>query len=168
MKAVTPFLAIALLLAGLAGNAEAQRKAKPRDAMKLSPPVKVGRADIGGVVSGEKGPEAGVWVIAETSAGQSCHALGTPGMRTVPKIFMEKGDSVEAGRERLKSGGAMALMARDIGRLDGERAIRLFAEWTERIAAGELPFAHPERPKGVERNIVLTLWDWSQPTAYLH
>src|SRR3989454_2124734 len=67
MKAVTPFLTIALLLAGLAGNAEAQRKAKPRDAMKLSPPVKVGRADIGGVVSGEKGPEAGVWVIAETS-----------------------------------------------------------------------------------------------------
>src|SRR2546430_7253879 len=67
MKAVTPFLAVALLLAGLAGNAEAQRKAKPRDAMKLSPPVKVGRADIGGVVSGEKGPEAGVWVIAETS-----------------------------------------------------------------------------------------------------
>src|SRR5437773_10161860 len=66
MKAVTPFLAIALLLAGLAGNAEAQRKAKPRHAMKLSPPVQVGRADIGGVVSGEKGPEAGVWVIAET------------------------------------------------------------------------------------------------------
>src|SRR6266480_953643 len=59
MKAVTPFLAIALLLAGLAGNADAQRKAKPRDAMKLSPPVKVGRADIGGVVSGEKGPEVG-------------------------------------------------------------------------------------------------------------
>src|SRR3989442_482730 len=271
MKAVTPFLAIALLLAGLAGNAEAQRKAKPRDAMKLSPPVKVGRADIGGVVSGEKGPEAGVWVIAETAdlptqyakvvvtddkgrymipglpkakyslwvrgyglvdsakvpatpgkivyltavaapspkeaaqyygaqycfsllgvpessefppgrvasqgqwlntiktgACQSCHALGTPGMRTVPRIFMEKGDSVEAWRERLKSGGAMALMARDIGRLDGERAIRLFAEWTDRIAAGELPFAQPERPKGVERNVVLTLSDWSQPTAYLH
>src|SRR5437879_8889022 len=68
MKAVTPFLAVALLLAGLAGNAEAQRKAKPRDAMKLSPPVKVGRADIGGVVSGPNGPEAGVWVIAETSS----------------------------------------------------------------------------------------------------
>src|SRR6266446_3691956 len=67
MKAVTPFLAIALLLSCLAGNAEAQRKAKPRDAMKLSPPVKVGRADIGGVVSGLNGPEAGVWVIAETT-----------------------------------------------------------------------------------------------------
>src|SRR6267143_258359 len=271
MKAITSFLAFAMLLTCLAGNAEAQRKGKRKDTMKLSPPVKVGPADIGGVVSGEKGPEAGVWVIAETTglptqyakvvvtddkgrymipglpkakyslwvrgyglvdsakvpampgkivyltavaapspkeaaqyypaqywfsllrvpessefplgpvasqgqwlntiktgACQSCHALGTLGMRTVPKIFMEKGDSAEAWRERLKSGGAMALMARDIGRLDGERAIRLFAEWTDRIAAGELPFAQPERPKGVERNVVLTLWDWSQPTAYLH
>ena len=29
---------------------------------------KVGAADIGGVVSGPKGPEAGVWVIAETAS----------------------------------------------------------------------------------------------------
>src|SRR5437773_1857342 len=174
MKAVTPFLTIALLLAGLAGNAEAQRKAKPRDAMKLSPPVAAPSpkeaaqyypaqywCSLLRVPESSEfplGPVAsqGQWLnTIKTGACQSCHALGTPGMRTVPKIFMEKGDSVEAWRERLKSGGAMALMARDIGRLDGERAIRLFAEWTERIAAGELPFAQPERPKGVERNVVL-------------
>jgi hypothetical protein len=29
-------------------------------------------------------------------------------------------------------------------------------------------FAQPERPQGIERNIVITLWDWSRPTAYLH
>ena len=44
----------------------------------------------------------------------------------------------------------------------------MWADWTDRIAAGELPFAKPERPQGVERNVVLTLWDWSRPTAYLH
>src|SRR6266513_5953245 len=246
MKAITSFLAFALLLTCLAGNAEAQRKGKRKDTMKLSPPVKVGRADIGGVVSGEKGPEAGGWVIAETAdlptqyakvvvtddkgrymipglpkakyslwvrgyglvdsakvpatpgkivyltavpapspkeaaqyypalywfsllrvpeasefplgpvasqgqwlnsiktgACQSCHALGTPGMRTVPEHWMKEadGNSVEAWRMRLKSGGAMALMARDISRRDGERSIKMFAEWTDRIAAGELPFA---------------------------
>jgi hypothetical protein len=43
-----------------------------------------------------------------------------------------------------------------------------WADWTDRVAAGELPFARPERPQGVERNIVLTLWDWSTPTAYMH
>src|SRR5205823_13505363 len=37
-----------------------------------------------------------------------------------------------------------------------------------RSPAGELPFAKPERPQGIERNIVITLWDWSRPTAYLH
>ena len=45
---------------------------------------------------------------------------------------------------------------------------KLFADWTDRIAAGELPFAQPPRPQGIERNVVLTLWDWSRPTAYLH
>ena len=50
---------------------------------------------------------------------------------------------------------------------DGGLLARL-ADWTDRIAAGELPRQKPDRPQGVERNIVLTLWDWSRPTAYLH
>jgi hypothetical protein len=55
-----------------------------------------------------------------------------------------------------------------IGRLDVPLAFKLFGDWTDRIAAGELPFAEPTRPQGIERNVVLTLWDWSRPTAYLH
>src|SRR6185503_17341076 len=43
-----------------------------------------------------------------------------------------------------------------------------FADWTDRIAKGELPAARPERPRGIERNVVITQWDWSTPTAYLH
>src|ERR1700716_1845087 len=66
MKAITSFLAFALLLTCLAGDAEAQRKGKRKDSMKLTPPVKVGPADIGGGGRRGKGPEAGVWVIAET------------------------------------------------------------------------------------------------------
>ena len=37
-----------------------------------------------------------------------------------------------------------------------------------RQAAQNLPFAKPDRPRGLERNIVLTLWDWSTPTGYMH
>jgi hypothetical protein len=59
-------------------------------------------------------------------------------------------------------------MTRDIGRLDTPLALRLFGDWTDRIAAGELPFATPERPSGIARNVVVTTWDWSTPTAYLH
>jgi hypothetical protein len=31
-----------------------------------------------------------------------------------------------------------------------------------------LPKAKPSRPEGVERNIVVTVWDWSNAKAYLH
>ena len=55
-----------------------------------------------------------------------------------------------------------------IGRFDTPRALKLFGDWTDRIAAGELPFDKPPRPQGIERNIVLTTWDWSTPTAYMH
>ena len=54
-------------------------------------------------------------------------------------------------------------MIRDITRLDTPRAIAMFADWTDRIAAGELPFDKPERPQGIERNVVVSLWDWGEP-----
>ena len=117
----------------------------------------------------EKITSQGAWLnIIKTGACQSCHALGTKGMRTVPKELGVFNKSVDAWTRRLQSGGARALMARDITRLDTDIALRLFADWTDRIAAGELPFAKPERPQGIERNIVITLWDWSHSTAYLH
>ncbi|MBW8907406.1 MAG: hypothetical protein JF611_17415 [Betaproteobacteria bacterium] len=59
-------------------------------------------------------------------------------------------------------------MARDISRLDGERAIANFADWTSRIAKGELPFDRPARPQGLERNLVITMWDYLHPQFYLH
>jgi hypothetical protein len=111
----------------------------------------------------------GAWLnTVKTGACQSCHALGTKGMRTVSPTFAATGNSVEAWSHRLQAGGARALMARDVNRLDPDRALRLFADWTDRIAAGELPSAKPDRPQGIERNLVITMWDWSRPTAYLH
>jgi hypothetical protein len=111
----------------------------------------------------------GAWLnIIKTGACQSCHSLGTKGMRTIPVGLGEFKNSVEAWTRRIQSGGARALMARDITQLDTDIALKLFADWTDRISAGELPFAQPERPQGIERNIVITLWDWSRPTAYLH
>lgn len=111
----------------------------------------------------------GEWLnIVKSGACQSCHPLGTPGMRTIPKELGEFKNSAEAWQRRLMSGSAQMFMARDIGRLDTQRALELFGDWTDRIAAGELPFAKPQRPQGMERNAVITLWDWSSPTAYLH
>jgi hypothetical protein len=103
----------------------------------------------------------------KTTGCMSCHALGTKGMRTMPKDFAHM-RSTEAWARRITSGQAMTQMINVLNRFDRERVLANWADWTDRVAAGELPFARPERPQGVERNIVLTLWDWSTPTAYMH
>lgn len=111
----------------------------------------------------------GEWLnIIKTGACQSCHALGTPGTRTISTALGVFPNSAEAWQRRLRSGQASALMARDITRLDTQRALQMFGDWTDRIAGGELPFAKPERPRGLERNVVITQWDWGSQRAYLH
>ena len=110
----------------------------------------------------------GEWLnIMKSNACIACHALGTPGTRMIPKDFAHMKSS-DAWARRVQSGQALTQMARDTARLGTPRAFDLFGDWTDRIAAGELPFAKPERPQGIERNLVLTLWDWSTPTAYMH
>jgi hypothetical protein len=40
---------------------------------------------------------------------------------------------------------------------------KAFADWTDRIKNGEAPKIGPPRPAGVERNLVVSLWDWGTP-----
>src|SRR5439155_539702 len=63
-----------------------------------------------------------------------------------------------------QAGGAMLATVNQLGR---NRALAMFADWTDRIAAGEVPPA-PPRPRGIERNVVISEWDWADPKAYLH
>ena len=69
---------------------------------------------------------------------------------------------------RVQSGQAGAIMTGGLGQLGTQRAAALFGDWTTRIKNGELPAEAPPRPQGVERNIVITQWDWADPKAYLH
>ncbi len=108
------------------------------------------------------------WIDTVKNSCQSCHALGSKGMRTVPKEFGSLGNSREAWTHRLQAGQARANMAVSMGRLGLQKALSLFADWTDRIAAGELPSAKPQRPQGIERNVVFSMWEWSTPKAYLH
>src|SRR5258708_35451427 len=48
-----------------------------------------------------------------------------------------------------------------------ERSLKVYADWTERIDKGEVPPA-PARPKGVERNVVVTLWDVGDDHSFMH
>src|SRR5882672_865029 len=109
------------------------------------------------------------WVDTLKSSCQSCHALGSKGMRTVPKVFNENAQSsFAAWARRTQSGQAMTNMATSLGYMGIDAALKNFADWTDRVAAGELPFAKPRRPEGIERNLVVTMWDFSTPQHYLH
>src|SRR6266480_1587612 len=209
----------------------------------------ISNEDIAGVVTSSKGPEAGVWVIAETSDlptkfvkivvtdDQGRYVLpqlpkanykvwvrayglvdsqplqATPGRilnlkgvaapnpraaaefypalywfsllrvpdksefpgtgpkgNGIPENIKSLGhfDSTTAAwSRRLLSGQAGNNMINGLAQLGPERALRTLADWTDRIAAGELP-STPPRPQGVERNVVITEWDWADPKAYLH
>jgi hypothetical protein len=97
----------------------------------------------------------------------ACHQLGTVGTREIPKSLGAFSSSVEAWERRIKSGQAGGQMDAGLGTLGRERTAKVFADWTDRIAAGEVPPA-PPRPQGLERNIVITQWDWADPKVYLH
>src|SRR5688572_4568209 len=97
----------------------------------------------------------------------ACHALGTKGTRQFPPSLGKFNSSIEAWERRLGSGQAGASMISSAHQIGREEILRMFADWTDRIAKGEIPQA-PPRPQGVERNVVISQWDWADPKAYLH
>ena len=280
------YLYVAAIAAALLGttslSAQAQQKAQSQTAQAQRAPaaqpaaaVQVDQNDIGGVVTGPKGPEAGVWVIAETTdlptryikivvtdaqgryvipdlpeanyhvwvrgyglvdspkmrakPGQilnhravaapneaeaahyypaiywytmmkmpppsefggngdipknitldtwrmrmnnvdciGCHQLGQEATRTIPAQFGHFESGAEAWQRRTQSGQAGENMTNRLAGELGGVPYKYFGDWTDRIAKGELPKAKPPRPTGVERNLVITAWEWSTPDKYLH
>jgi hypothetical protein len=96
-----------------------------------------------------------------------CHQLGQESTRTIEPQLGHFNSSVDAWARRVQSGQAGPLMIGQIGGM-GPLALENFADWTDRIAKGELPRTKPPRPQCVERNIVVTLRDWLDDKHYLH
>jgi hypothetical protein len=96
----------------------------------------------------------------------SCHQLGSKATREIPRNLSSFASHLAAWDERVKRGPAGALMSAQFASLRNQRA--MLAEWTERIAAGAYPLEAPPRPRGIERNVVVTLWDWGEPTTLGH
>jgi hypothetical protein len=113
--------------------------------------------------------DQGVWLRQlKTDGCVSCHQLGDKATREIPAALGHFDSGAAAWERRIQSGQPGALMVQAIGDLESARALANFGDWTDRVAKGELPFAKPPRPAGIERDVVLTQWDWSQPTAYMH
>ena len=93
----------------------------------------------------------------------NCHQVGNKATREIPGGILRDADShLQAWDRRVAMGPMGASMAGMYGRLGDQR--RMFADWTDRISAGEAPTQTPPRPTGIERNVVVTLWDWGTET----
>ena len=106
------------------------------------------------------------WIDGLKQGCQLCHQLGNQATRELlnPGDF----DSTEAAwAHRVRAGQRGAMMSGGLRRFGADRAVAMYADWTDRIMAGEVPSA-PPRPQGRERNVVLTLWEWGGETGYIH
>ena len=111
----------------------------------------------------------GQWLhLIKTDSCESCHQLGNAYTRTIPAMFSKLDSPAQAWMRRVQSGQAGNAMLGGLSQLGPEKATALFGDWTTRVAKGELPAEAPPRPQGLERNIVITQWDWAGAKIYLH
>src|SRR5213594_1956869 len=104
--------------------------------------------------TGEKGngiaenlKSQGEWLnVVKTNGCITCHQLGNKATRTIPKELGEFKSSAEAWARRIVSGQAMTTMLTRIKELGPNKSVGLWADWTDRIAAGGLPKSKPLRP----------------------
>jgi hypothetical protein len=110
--------------------------------------------------------------LVKSNGCANCHSQGVLAMRTfpqnVPFPLGKFANSEEAWFRRIQSGQGGETMVRDGVKDLGGAAFRYLGDWTDRVTKGELPHAKPTRPQGVERNIVVTTWDWLDDKHYLH
>jgi hypothetical protein len=97
-----------------------------------------------------------------------CHQLGQEATRTIPAQFGEFKTGAEAWMRRVASGQTGELMVNRIAGQLGSVPFKYFGDWTDRVAKGELPKNKPQRPQGVERNIVVTSWEWGTEKQFTH
>src|SRR2546425_10758200 len=89
-----------------------------------------------------------------------CHHLGSKATREFAP-YVTGATSLEKWDTRTKYGPSGPSMGAFFQRFGDHR--KAFADWTDRIKNGEAPKVAPPRPTGVERNLVVTLWDWGSP-----
>jgi hypothetical protein len=97
-----------------------------------------------------------------------CHQLGQESTRTIPAQFGQFNSGEQAWMRRVQSGQSGEQMTNQLAGNFGGAPFKYLGEWTDRIAKGELPKSKPPRPQGVERNVVVTSWEWGEADRYLH
>jgi len=106
--------------------------------------------------------------LHEISLCSGCHQVGTKATRNL-NPDLGKFPSVEAAWDhRLKVGAYGGHMDRVFAALPRDLGVAVFADWTKRIQEGATP-PPPPRPQGVERDVVITEWEWGDgPSDWTH
>ncbi len=107
------------------------------------------------------------WVDQMKQGCQLCHQIGSKITREITHIRDRFDSTVDAWDHRVMFGQVGGWMNRILAGMGRQRAIAMYADWTDRIAGGELP-PPPPRPQGVERNLVITMWDWGHGYSFVH
>lgn len=108
------------------------------------------------------------WIFDFKVGCQQCHQLGSGITRDLTHLASYHfKSSADAWDHRVQFGQAGTGMSGALDRMNRQRAIQMYSDWTDRIAAGELP-PTPPRPQGVERNVVITMWNWGKNQTHVH
>ncbi|MGD0907955.1 MAG: carboxypeptidase regulatory-like domain-containing protein [Candidatus Acidiferrales bacterium] len=107
------------------------------------------------------------WIYSLKRGCGACHQMGNKFTREVPSELGRFDTGAQAWQRRIQSGQEGGTMVRGVSLLGYDLGIGMFSDWTNRVAEGDLPPA-PKRPEGLERNVVLTLWDVGTPKSFVH
>ena len=97
-----------------------------------------------------------------------CHQLGQESTRTIPAQLGQFKTGAEGWMRRVGSGHTGEFMINRLAGQLGGVPFKYFGDWTDRVAKGELPTSKPQRPQGIERNVVVTSWEWGTEKTFTH
>jgi hypothetical protein len=93
----------------------------------------------------------------------SCHQVGDVATREITKNLGSYTSSLDAWDHHTMMGPSGPGMSANFQSMRAQR--KAYADWSDRIAAGAYPKQAPPRPTGIERNLVISMWDWAMPTS---
>ncbi len=111
----------------------------------------------------------GQWINNIKSQCNFCHQLGneiTRSLGHMDRLGFKTPE--EAWIYRTQLGVRGSYMAGQFAVFGIQAGAKVFADWTTRIANGEVPSAPPRPAPGPERNVVVTLWDWGGDHSFMH
>ncbi len=101
--------------------------------------------------------------VLKTKECFSCHQVGDMVTREISKNLGSDTSSLDAWDHHTTVGPSGPGMSANFQSMGAQR--KAYADWTDRIAAGAYPKQAPPRPTGIERNLVISMWDWAMPTS---